>query len=160
MAQHGGYRKPANPAPVSGPGAHSRRTDGGVSHQAISAVPDQGYGDAKEQKDAQRAAPMAGTAPMPSPAPLAGGGSGGGGGAAQSDRVPFGAPSQRPDEPITAGSAHGPGPGPEALSYGNLAPNPGYQPDGYLTNMLGSLSAGDQTGLLGQLYQIAKQRGV
>ena len=25
---HGGYREPANPAPVSGPGALSRRTDG------------------------------------------------------------------------------------------------------------------------------------
>lgn len=31
MAAQGGYRKPGNPAPVSGPGALSRRTDGRVA---------------------------------------------------------------------------------------------------------------------------------
>ena len=31
MATQGGYRKPGTPAPVSGPGALSRRTDGRVA---------------------------------------------------------------------------------------------------------------------------------
>jgi hypothetical protein len=31
MAAQGGYRKPGNPAPVSGPGSLSRRTDGRVA---------------------------------------------------------------------------------------------------------------------------------
>ena len=29
MPRHGGYRTPSNPAPVSGPGSLSQRTDGG-----------------------------------------------------------------------------------------------------------------------------------
>lgn len=157
MAEHGGYRRPVNPAPVSGPGAHSKRTDGGVSHQALSAVPDQGYGDAKAQMDAQRIAPMAGAAPMPTAAPLPAGPSGpaanGQGGGAS--RPGFGDPSARPDEPITAGVDIGPGPGADAIPF-----QPAAQPDGYLTNLLGSLSASDMTGTLAQLYQIAKQRGV
>jgi hypothetical protein len=154
VAEHGGYRKPANPAPVSGPGAHSKRTDGGVSHQALSAVPDQGYGEQKAQLDAQRQAPMAGAAPMPQAAPVPQGG--GGAGASMASDFDFAGPSQRPDEPITHGVDIGPGAGPEALTF---QPTTG-QPDGYLTNLLGSLSPTDRTGTLAQLYQIAKQRGV
>ena len=37
----GGYRAPSNPAPVSGPGALSQRTDGGATQPAtyISGLP-------------------------------------------------------------------------------------------------------------------------
>ena len=31
---HGGYRQPSSPAPVSGPGALSKRTDGNAPSQA------------------------------------------------------------------------------------------------------------------------------
>ena len=54
MAQQGGYRQPSNPAPVSGPGALSKRTDGGPidglkpSTQAPKYMPGLGYGKGGE----------------------------------------------------------------------------------------------------------------
>jgi hypothetical protein len=59
VAQQGGYRKPTNPAPVSGPGSLSQRTDGGPTQPAkyISGLP---YGQGQETYDNQVAAPMAG----------------------------------------------------------------------------------------------------
>ena len=88
---HGGYRQPANPAPVSGPGPMSQRTDGGPGDpQPQRWVPTSDYGGATEMQEVQQGAPMAG----------------------QMQAVPLDAPTQRPDEPITAGAPFGPGPGP------------------------------------------------
>ena len=56
----GGYQRPTNPAPVSGPGALSQRTDGGPS-QPIREIPAEQYGDRQANADLQRAAPMAAT---------------------------------------------------------------------------------------------------
>jgi hypothetical protein len=92
---HGGYRKPTSPAPVSGPGAKSRRTDG-TPHggpQPTRDLPDAKYGENKAFREAQGAAPM--STGMPD----------------LSGIVPFGAPSLRPDEPITAGLPIGGGAG-------------------------------------------------
>ena len=90
----GGYRKPEHPAPVSGPGAMSRRTDGGPT-QPVRDLPNPSYGEGKDFRDIQGSAPMEGaTTPAPS--------------------TPFDASSARPSEPVTAGAAAGPGPGPEA----------------------------------------------
>lgn len=89
--QWGGYRRPSNPAPVSGPGALSRRTDG---RQPVQDLPNAKYGENSAFRDAQQAAPMAETGPD------------------LSQIVPLDAPSQRPDEPITAGMSGGLGPGP------------------------------------------------
>lgn len=97
----GGARTPSNPAVVSGPGAMSARTDGGVLD------PDSPeYGEGVEMQNLQMDAPMAG----------AGGGPGGGGfaGLDASGIVPLNAPGQM-GLPVTAGAASGPGPGPEAL---------------------------------------------
>lgn len=99
----GGYRRPSNPAPVSGPGALSRRTDG---RQPVMSLPDAKYGEQAAYKAAQQAAPMSASA----------GGMGAGAAAPAvgpdlSNVVPFGAPSQRPDEPIQAGLPMGPGAG-------------------------------------------------
>lgn len=99
----GGYQPPANPAPVSGPGALSKRTD----RQPIATLPDAAYGEQKTYREDQSGAPMAasptqGGAPMVGPADL-------------SSVVGFGAPTLRPGEPVTAGAAAGPGPGTEAL---------------------------------------------
>jgi hypothetical protein len=148
---HGGYRKPANPAPVSGPGAHSQRTDGGPA-QSISAVPDQGYGDMTQQMNDQRTAPMGGKPSLPNvpatPPPPPG------------HQMPaysggdFGAPTSRPNEPVTAGVPIGPGPGPSAM------PNVGARPTGAMTQMLTNLSATDATGVIASLLQAAQQRGV
>lgn len=103
----GGYRQPAKPAPVSGPGKLSRRTDGGPARQPIRALSDAAYGEQATFRADQQGAPMAKapSAPQGAPAPAAD----------LSRVVPFGADSQRPGEPVTAGAAAGAGPGLEAL---------------------------------------------
>ena len=60
MATQGGYRKPGKPAPVSGPGALSRRTDGRVAEGFA-------YGMNKQINEQAAGAPMA-KAPQPRPA--------------------------------------------------------------------------------------------
>lgn len=95
----GGYRQPSNPAPVSGPGAHSQRTDGGPSKMAL---PDAKYGEAADFQQIQQGASLGnspssaasgtqGVSGMPMPTPL-------------SD------PSAMPGQPVTAGADAGAGP--------------------------------------------------
>lgn len=91
--QHGGYRAPSKPAPVSGPGALSQRTD--TPEARVSGL---GYGENGPLNAAASSLPDGSSAPA-RPAPAI---------------VPLGAPSQRPSEPITAGAPFGPGPGPGA----------------------------------------------
>lgn len=97
---HGGYRRPENPAPVSGPGKFSQRTDGGPgdARQPIRYVPGMEYGGGQELMDIQSGAPMAAEGSAP--------------------RISFDAPTERPDEPITHGAPIGAGAGPEALPVG------------------------------------------
>ena len=96
----GGYRQPMNPAPVSGPGALSQRTDGGATEgmtqpqQQYSGMP---YGQNKSVNDQQGQAALAGN-----PFPMA-------------DLPTLDMPTQRPNEPITSGINFGPGPGTEAM---------------------------------------------
>jgi len=100
----GGYRKPANPAAVSGPGSLSRRTDGGPI-QGAKEIPGGGkYGERKELADLQAGAAMQGnpTPSMPSPNVPA-----------PQQLTNLFAPTERPDEPITAGASFGPGFTPE-----------------------------------------------
>lgn len=102
----GGYQKPSKPAPVSGPGAMSRRTDG----QPVRNPGGMAYGENADFADIQSSAPMAATrtpqtqgqraASQPGASPL----------------TPLGAPTERPDEPLTEGSPVGPGAGPSVLS--------------------------------------------
>lgn len=89
----GGYQAPANPAPVSGPGALSQRTDGGPSQPRMQ-LPDAAYGEQAAFQEAQGAAPMAADPGMPSGPPVPG----------------LMGPTARPDEPLTAGVPVGPGP--------------------------------------------------
>lgn len=106
---HGGYRRPSNPAPVSGPGKLSRRTDG-RQPQMIASGGD--YGDRQEMQGLQAGAPMNGD--------LGSGGMAAGGGAPVgpdlSQIVPMGADSQRPNEDIFAGVSGGPGAGPSVAN--------------------------------------------
>ena len=102
----GGYRKPANPAPVSGPGKLSRRTDGGPT-QAAMGIPANGqYGERKAMQELQQGAPMQGNTTPSMPTPTV---------AAPSIAAPRAqvtnlfAPTERPEEPITAGAPVGPG---------------------------------------------------
>jgi len=68
-------------------------------------LPDAAYGEQAAFQETQRGAPMAmaegALSASPQNAPV--------------DVVPFGAPSNRPGEPVTAGAALGAGPGMEAL---------------------------------------------
>ena len=105
--QQGGYRQPSNPAPVSGPGALSRRTDGqGARYMSGGA-----YGEGQELMDLQTSAPMSKAPEQPRMRQP------------RSGRqvveegmrpTPLFAPTERPDEPITAGAPFGPGPGASA----------------------------------------------
>lgn len=100
----GGARTPGSPAAVSGPGALSARTDGGVMNPNSPS-----YGEGATLETLKAGAPMGappsgGTAPAP-----------GGGVDLLAAVTGFDAPSARPDEPVTAGASAGAGPGLEAL---------------------------------------------
>ena len=126
-------------AGVSGPGKFSKRTDG-LSFQSPE------YGAGVEQAAIKAGAPLAKTADVR--------------GAtnteirqavAQEPVTPLYAPSQRPDEPITAGIAIGPGPGPEVM---------GARPIQIKTSdTLAKLLPFDDTGEIAILYQEALARG-
>lgn len=100
----GGYQRPSNPAPVSGPGPLSRRTDGGPGGQPVRTPTGLPYGEAGELAQAQRAAPLA---ESPGGADVTG--------VPVANLVGFGEPTTEPGTPVTAGAALGAGPGPEAL---------------------------------------------
>lgn len=100
----GGYQQPSSPAPVSGPGAMSRRTDRG---QPIRDPGGLAYGDNQELRTTQQAAPMA-QAPQGAPAepdvPLT----------AMSPNMHD--PTNYPNRSVFNGMPFGPGAGPEALN--------------------------------------------
>jgi len=116
MAEHGGYRQPTNPAPVSGPGKLSQRTDGGpaqVNKQAQQKITGMGYGENKDLNEIQAqgtlaAAPGIPSAPISTPSVQV------------APPTPLTAPTERPHEPVTAGMPFGPGPGPESLPVTNV----------------------------------------
>jgi hypothetical protein len=93
-------------AGASGPGKFSKRTDMNLGSIA--------YGEGVETQAIKSGAPLAKTADVrgarASDVRAA---------AAQSPVTPLFAPSQRPDEPITAGIPMGDGPGPEVLGINN-----------------------------------------
>lgn len=104
---YGGNRTPNNPAPVSGPGQLSQRTDGGPQQvQAdMSGMP---YGENAEFNTTQSAARMSASPSATSPRRDARK-------AEQTmgmSATPIFSPTQRPDEPVTAGAPFGPGDGP------------------------------------------------
>ena len=110
---HGGQRTPTNPAPVSGPGALSQRTDGPL-HGPV-------------------------PTPMPGPAPS-------GGGPAipdPSQLTPFGAPTQRPDEPLSAGLSGGPGAGPSIIQPPPMSPEDQDRLRSYLPTLIVLASSSD-----------------
>lgn len=138
----GGYRRPLSPAPVSGPGAMSRRTDG----QGARYMSGGEYGEGQEMMDLQTSAPMSRTetrAPRArasrASAPASGGGA---------QITPLFAPSERPDEPITAGMPFGSGPGEP----------PQRQVRGF-TATLEKLLPYDKDGSIERLYLMAQRRG-
>jgi hypothetical protein len=144
--QQGGYRRPSSPAPVSGPGALSQRTDGqGAKYMAGGE-----YGEGQEMMDLQTSAPMS-KAPeqqrMRQP---------------RSGRqvveegmrpTPLFAPTERPDEPITAGAPFGPGLGPSTMTQPMVRP-------GVVSTRLYQLAPSDATGELRRYADILAARGL
>ena len=115
MAENrGGYRKPNNPAPVSGPGKLSRRTDGGPTDvkQNQVEITGMGYGENKELNEIQAMAPMSAAPGVPTSAPMMPS-------APMAMPTPLEAPTERPNEPVTAGMDFGPGVGSEGLMLPN-----------------------------------------
>lgn len=107
MAEPGGYQKPRNPAPVSLPGRLSQRTDGGPQ-QTTTEMTGMGYGENADFNDIQSSAPLRATNAAQTGAARArqrGGRKAPMGVAA----TPLMAPTQRPNEPVTAGAPFGPG---------------------------------------------------
>lgn len=109
----GGYRKPEKPAAVSGPGRFAKRTDGQPGSQPVRNLTGGPYGEGQEMAELQSSAPMSDTQGTPAPS---------GGGSPLPPVTPLGAPSERPDEPVTAGAPVGEGPGLEALGMGDPKP--------------------------------------
>lgn len=138
----GGYRRPSNPAPVSGPGALSQRTDG----QPARWIAADQYGEGQEMMDVQKSAPMSQTKPQPMRVPrppMSATAS-----QAASDIVPLFAPTQRPNEPVTAGAPFGPGPGPSL------------QPVSPLAERLARIADKDDSGDVDALLSIAQRFGL
>lgn len=87
---HGGPREPARPAPASGPGRLSKRTDGGPS-QKMRALEGGAYGEGKAMDELQRGAPMGATTPASSAGGM------GGMGVDPSALTPLDAPTGAPE---------------------------------------------------------------
>lgn len=111
MAGKGGYQKPNNPAPVSGPGKMSQRTDGGPADpQPQRHIPTDDWGGSTEMNDVQQGAPMAGgVVREPQPTRLD-------------------APDDRPDLPVTSGANRGPGINQTEMFAGQMPQQPDNAP--------------------------------
>jgi hypothetical protein len=128
-------------AGVSGPGKFSKRTDG-LNFQSDA------YGAGVENAANKAGAPLART---PDVRPTSR--SEMGMAPSQMEPVtPLYAPSQRPDEPITAGIAMGPGPGPEVLGVTQ-------RPEA-LSQVLAQMLPYDTNGEIAALYEQAVTRGL
>ena len=95
-------------AGAAGPGKFAVRTDG-------LNLPSQAYGEGVQTAAIKAGAPLAKTPDVRGATPTEVRQA-----AAQTPVTPLYAPTQRPDEPITAGIAMGAGPGPEALGIANM----------------------------------------
>ena len=120
-------------AGASGPGKFSKRTD----------LPSAYYGEGVETAAIKSGAPLASTPDVrPSQAPAV---------PAQEPVTPLFAPTQRPDEPITAGIDRGAGAGSEALMMNKSIVK--------LSDTLAAMLPYDTTGEIAVLYQEALSRG-
>ena len=128
---------------VSGPGPYAKRTD--LSYQSES------YGDGVAYDAAKSGAPLerAPKSPLLSEAPVVPTGAG-----MSAPSVGLFDPTQRPEEPVTAGIDMGEGPGSSALAMQSQFAQE------KLSNTLAKMLPYDQTGEIGILYQQAIARGM
>jgi hypothetical protein len=129
----GGFRPTApqnNPANVSGTGGAGQ--SGTQPAQYIAGLP---YGEGQATMQQQMSAPMAGPSPVPGLPAV----------------TPLTAPTERPNEPLTAGMDFGAGPGSEALSLPR---------ERSLSEILASMIDIDPTGDVQDLYNYVSSRGL
>lgn len=119
--------------PVSGPGPYSQRTD----RQPIRDPGGLPYGDNQALHATQQAAPLPQTPDVPEP-------------------IPFGAPSNRPDQPVTAGADAGPGPDSSILTQRAYGAPAGSS----LIQALSAASSSDPSGTIASLLVEAMKRGM
>jgi hypothetical protein len=145
---------PRGRAPTPSPSAN-RMDLVNPTPQPISAVPDQGYGIAGDQQEAQRIAPMSGggspTPPSPGGPPQAPPQAGPQDVMAQAaahngpgNSLNLMRPTERPNEPVTHGLPVGPGGGPEALTGIGAAARDNAVEQGTLANVLQTMAAQPQ----------------
>lgn len=131
--KRGGFRPTApqnNPANVSGTGGA-----GQAGTQPARYISGMAYGEGQATMQQQTSAPMAGAPSMPSmPA-----------------TTPLFAPTERPNEPVTAGMDFGAGPGSEALNLPR---------ERSLSEILSSMIDIDSTGEVQELYNFVVSRGL
>ena len=127
-------------AGAAGPGKFSVRTDG-------LNLPSAAYGEGVQTQAIKQGAPLAKTPDVRGATPTEVRQA-----ASQAPITPLFAPTQRPDEPITAGIAMGAGPGPEVL---------GMRPQQEtLSQLLAKLVPYDTNGEISALYEQAVSRGL
>jgi hypothetical protein len=130
----GGYRQPNNPAPVSGPGMLSKRTDGGATEgmtQPQQQYTGFNYGEGGEIAAQQSSAPLAGS------------------GFSDFKITPLSAPTQRPNEGMTFGIPFGDGP--DSLNLPNM------QPD--IFSVLKEVAQNDRSGDTELIYRMLEDSG-
>jgi len=128
--------EPMNPrAGVSGPGKFSKRTD---------SLPSKAYGEGVETQAISSGAAKAKTRGIADNV--------GGRPKQLSDIVPFSAPTQRPDEPITAGIDMGPGPGSSIMGAQGTPVK--------LSDTIAKMIPYDPTGDTAALYEQLAARGL
>lgn len=142
----GGKRTPSRPAPVSGPGQLSQRTDGGPQ-QVQADMTGMPYGENAEFNTMQSMAPMSASPSARSPRASARQAKSMGGGMSA---TPLFAPTQRPDEPVTAGAPFGPGDGP-------VTPQPAGRPN--LSSLYSRMAMEDPNDDVLTLLSLAQRLG-
>jgi hypothetical protein len=143
MAENRGGMRPSapqnNPANVSGIGGA-----GQSGTQAPRYISGMAYGQGQATMQQQESAPMAGPTPTTqAAAPMAM--------PSLPQLTPLTSPTERPDEPITAGMDFGAGPGSEALNLPRERP---------LSETLASMLQFDSTGDVQAIYDFAISRGL
>lgn len=121
-----------NPANISATGGNGQS---GKGTQAARYIPGLPYGQGQATMAQQNAAPMAGPAATPSLPTV----------------TPLTAPTERPQEPVTAGMDFGAGPGSEVLNLPQERP---------LSEVLASMIPFDSTGDVQAIYDFAVSRGL
>ena len=139
VERRGGYRPTApqnNPNIIRPLGGNGQSGRNAAQFQGPKAMPGGAYGEATELRELQQGALMAGGR-TPAPAPI----------------TPLTAPTQRPDEPFTAGMPFGDGMGPDMLGLPDPQTN---RPSEVFRKMM----VNDSSGEAEALYNFFLSRGL